>query len=162
LFFQSKTFHTKNLQNKFFTIFLCMCPIFSKLPRLVITILGYEISKKIKNLHPEKFKIVFKIVFKIDEHWGAQKWSRSCRPISRTEILYIWRKRISLQSPKTEFGLYNHYGHVIYPSLRNFLWKTQNCTVGGQKSENKPSEPKNEIRAKKSINISHDHTDFKA
>jgi hypothetical protein len=35
-------------------------------------------------------------------------------------------------------------------------------TVGGQKGENKPSEPKNVIWAKKSINISRNHTDFEA
>jgi hypothetical protein len=51
--------------------------------------------------------------------------------------------KTSLQSPKTEFGLHNQYGHVTYPSIGNFIWMRKTCTVGSQKGENKPSEPKN-------------------
>jgi hypothetical protein len=31
---------------------------------------------------------------------------------------------------------------VIYPSIGNFTWSKKNYTFGGQKGENKPSEPK--------------------
>jgi hypothetical protein len=50
---------------------------------------------------------------------------------------------IRLQSPKTEFGAQHQYGRVTYPSIRNFTWSKKKYTFGGQKSKNKPSEPKN-------------------
>jgi hypothetical protein len=76
-------------------------------------------------------------------------------PISRSEILYRWRKyillgvkksKISLQSPKTEFGAQNQYGHVTY-SIGNFTWSKKKYSFGGRKGENKPSEPKSEFGA---------------
>jgi hypothetical protein len=53
--------------------------------------------------------------------------------------------KISLQSPKTEFGAQNQYGRVIFPSIRNFTYIKKKYTFGGQKDENKPSKPKNGI-----------------
>jgi hypothetical protein len=51
---------------------------------------------------------------------------------------------------------------VIYPSIGNFIWSRKKYTFGGQKGENKQSEPKNGILAKEWKNITHDHTDFEA
>jgi hypothetical protein len=35
---------------------------------------------------------------------------------------------IRLQDPKTEFKLQKQYGHVIYPSIRNFIWNKDKDT----------------------------------
>jgi hypothetical protein len=58
---------------------------------------------------------------------------------------------ISLQRPKTEFGLQNHYGRVIYPTIENFIRSKKKYTFGGQKGDSKISEPKNGIWAPKSL-----------
>jgi hypothetical protein len=46
-----------------------------------------------------------------------------------------------------ELGAQNQYGRVI--SIGNFTWSMQKYTIQGQKSENKPSEPKNGNEAPK-------------
>jgi hypothetical protein len=51
--------------------------------------------------------------------------------------------KISLRSPKTEFGAQNQYGRVIHPSFGNFTWSKKKYTFG-QKGEKGP-EPKNRI-----------------
>jgi hypothetical protein len=61
--------------------------------------------------------------------------------------VYRWLKI----SPKTEFRLQNQYGRAIYPAIGNFAWNKKKYTVEGQKGENKPSEPKNGIGAKKPL-----------
>jgi hypothetical protein len=40
---------------------------------------------------------------------------------------------------------------VIYPSKGNFTWNKKKYSFGGQKGENKPSEPRNRIWGSKSI-----------
>jgi hypothetical protein len=45
-----------------------------------------------------------------------------------------------------EFGAQNQYS-VIYPSIGDFIWDMRKYIFGGQKRENKPSEPKNGISA---------------
>jgi hypothetical protein len=60
-------------------------------------------------------------------------------------LLGVKTAKIGLQSPKTEFGALNQYGRVIYPSIGNFTWSKKIYTFGGQKGENRPSEPKNGI-----------------
>jgi hypothetical protein len=40
---------------------------------------------------------------------------------------------------------------VTYPSIGNFTWSNKKYTFGGQKGENKPSEPKNGIWGPKSV-----------
>jgi hypothetical protein len=47
--------------------------------------------------------------------------------------------------PKTEFGARNQYDRVTYPSIEDFTWSKKIYTFGGQKGENKPSEPKKGI-----------------
>jgi hypothetical protein len=70
---------------------------------------------------------------------------------SRKYILLRGQKaKIGLQSPKTEFGAQNQYGHVICPSIGNFTWSKKKYTFGGQKGENRPPEPKNGIWGPKS------------
>jgi hypothetical protein len=59
--------------------------------------------------------------------------------------------KISPQSPKTDFGLQNQYGRVIYLSIGNFIKSKKKYTFGGQRSENKLSEPKNVSWARKSV-----------
>jgi hypothetical protein len=51
--------------------------------------------------------------------------------------------KITGQSPTTEFGAQNQYGRVTYPSIGNFTWSKKKYIFGGQKGENKASEPKN-------------------
>jgi hypothetical protein len=58
---------------------------------------------------------------------------------------------MSSQNPKTEIGFQNQYGCVIYTLIGNFIWSMKKCTFGGQKGENRPSEPKNGIWTPKSI-----------
>jgi hypothetical protein len=58
----------------------------------------------------------------------------------------VKRVKISLQSPTTEFGAQNQYGRVTYPSIGNFTCSKKIYNFGGQKGENRPSEPKNGIR----------------
>jgi hypothetical protein len=58
--------------------------------------------------------------------------------------------KISLQSPKTEFGLQNQYDRMTYPSIGNFTWSKKKYTFGGQKDNKRPLEPKNEISGPKS------------
>jgi hypothetical protein len=55
------------------------------------------------------------------------------------------RTKISLQSPKTEFGAQNQN------DLVNFTGSKKKCTFGGQKGDKKPSENKNGIWGTKSI-----------
>jgi hypothetical protein len=80
--------------------------------------------------------------------------------IGRSEVSCRWRKsilsgvkkaKISLQSPTTEFGLQKQYGRVIYRSIRNFMQMKKKYTFRGRNGKNKPSEPKNGIRAPKSV-----------
>jgi hypothetical protein len=61
--------------------------------------------------------------------------------------LGVKKAKISLWSPKPEFGAQNQYGRVrvIYPSIENFTGSKKKYTFGGQKGENKHSEPKNGI-----------------
>jgi hypothetical protein len=66
-------------------------------------------------------------------------------------LLGVKKAKISFQSPKAEFGAQNQYGRVIYPSIGNFTWSKKKCSFGGQKGENKLSEPKNEIWGPKSV-----------
>jgi hypothetical protein len=66
-------------------------------------------------------------------------------------LLKVKKAKIGPQSPKTEFGAQNQYGRVIYRSIGNFTWSKKKYTFGGQKSENRPPEPKNEIWGPKSI-----------
>jgi hypothetical protein len=82
--------------------------------------------------------------------WGPKSvWSCDIsieREFHMKQKKYSWRvkkTKISLQSPKTEFGAKNQYGRVTYPSIGNFTWSKKKCTTQGRKSENKPSEPKN-------------------
>jgi hypothetical protein len=56
--------------------------------------------------------------------------------------LGVKKGKIGPQSPKTEFGAENKYGHVTYPSIGNFSWSEKKKYFGGQKGKNKPSEPK--------------------
>jgi hypothetical protein len=63
----------------------------------------------------------------------------------------VKKAKISLQSPNTEFEAQNQYGRVTYLSIGNFTWSKKKYTFGGQKDENKPSEPKNGIWGPKSI-----------
>jgi hypothetical protein len=56
-------------------------------------------------------------------------------------LLGVKKAKRSHQSPKTEFGAQNQYGHVIYPSIGNFTWSKKKYTFGGQKGEIKPSKP---------------------
>jgi hypothetical protein len=60
-------------------------------------------------------------------------------------LLGVKNAKMSLQSPKTEFGAQNQYGRVIYPSIGNFTWSKKKYTFGGQKGENRLTEPKNGI-----------------
>jgi hypothetical protein len=55
--------------------------------------------------------------------------------------LGVKKAEISLQSPKTEFGAQKLYGRMT--SIGNFTGSKKKYTFGGQKGENKPSEPKN-------------------
>jgi hypothetical protein len=70
---------------------------------------------------------------------------------SKCFLLGVKKVKISLQSPKKEFGLQNHYGHVVHPSIGNFVRLKKKYTFGGQKGEKKPSEPINGIWAPKSL-----------
>jgi hypothetical protein len=63
--------------------------------------------------------------------------------------LGVKKAKISLQSPKTEFGSQNQYDRVTCPSIGNFSWRKKEYTFGGQKGENKASEPKNGTKAPK-------------
>jgi hypothetical protein len=45
--------------------------------------------------------------------------------------------------PKNGIRDQNQYGRVTYPSIGNFTWSKKIYTCGGQKGENKSSEPKN-------------------
>jgi hypothetical protein len=54
--------------------------------------------------------------------------------------LGVKKPKISIQSPKTEFGAQNPYGRVTYPSIGNFTWSKKKYSFGGQKGENKASE----------------------
>jgi hypothetical protein len=65
--------------------------------------------------------------------------------------LGVKKAKTSLRSPKTEFGLQNQYGRVTYPSIGNFTWSKKKCTFEGHKGKNKLSEPKNGIKAPKSV-----------
>jgi hypothetical protein len=68
---------------------------------------------------------------------------------------------LSVLSPK-KFGvrriprlgtgrLRNEIGHVTHQSIGNFTWSKKKYTFGGQKCENRPSEPKNGIWGPKSV-----------
>jgi hypothetical protein len=57
----------------------------------------------------------------------------------------------SLQNPKTEFGLQNHYGREIYPSNGNFIRSKKNMHLGVKKLKLSLQSPKNGIRAPKSL-----------
>jgi hypothetical protein len=62
------------------------------------------------------------------------------------EKIYFWgvkKAQIGPQSPKTEFGAQNQYRRVLYPSIGKFTWSKKKYAFGGQKGENKPTEPKN-------------------
>jgi hypothetical protein len=60
-------------------------------------------------------------------------------------LLGVKKAKKGPQSPNTEFGAQNLYSRVIYPSIGNFTCSKKYYTLGGQKDENKPSEPKNGI-----------------
>jgi hypothetical protein len=72
------------------------------------------------------------------------------------EMKGVKNAKISLQSLKKEFRLHNQFDHLIH---RKFYMEQEKIYFRGS---NKPSEPKNGIWAKNSINISHDTTDFEA
>jgi hypothetical protein len=61
--------------------------------------------------------------------------------------LWVKNVNISTKSSKTEFGLQNRFGLVIYPSIGNYIWSKKKYTLGGQKGKKKPSEPINGILA---------------
>jgi hypothetical protein len=61
----------------------------------------------------------------------------------------VKKAKISLYSPKTEFGAQNQYGRVTCPSIGNFTWSKKKYTFESHKGENKVSEPKNGAKAKK-------------
>jgi hypothetical protein len=48
-------------------------------------------------------------------------------------LLGVKKGKISLQSPKTEFGAQNQYDRVTYPSIENFRWNKKKYTFGGSK-----------------------------
>jgi hypothetical protein len=43
--------------------------------------------------------------------------------------------------PKNGIRFPKKYGRVIYPSIGNFTCNKKKCPLGGQKGDNKPSEP---------------------
>jgi hypothetical protein len=65
--------------------------------------------------------------------------------VRKNILLGVQKAKISLPSPKTEFGAQNQYARVIYPStsIENFTCSKKKYTFGGQIGKNKPSEPKN-------------------
>jgi hypothetical protein len=70
------------------------------------------------------------------------------------EKTYYWgskRRKKAIRAQKRESGAQNQYDRVIYPSIGNFTCSKKKYSFGGQKGENKPSEPKNGIRGPKSI-----------
>jgi hypothetical protein len=62
--------------------------------------------------------------------------------------LRVKKVKISLQSPKTEFGAQKQYGRV-YSSIGNIKWSKEKYIFGGQKGENKASGPKIGTKAPK-------------
>jgi hypothetical protein len=72
----------------------------------------------------------------------------------KTTLVFHKKKTYTLGSQKSENkpsepknGIWAPLscGHVIYPSIGNFIWSRKKYTFGGQKGENKQSEPKNGI-----------------
>jgi hypothetical protein len=61
----------------------------------------------------------------------------------------VKKVKITGQSPTREFGAQNQNGRVTYPSIGNFTWSKKKYIFGGQKGENKASEPKNGTWASK-------------
>jgi hypothetical protein len=65
----------------------------------------------------------------------------------------VKKAKISLKSPKTEFGAQNQYGRATYPSIGNFTWSKKIYTFRGQKGQNRRPEPKNRIWGTNSQNF---------
>jgi hypothetical protein len=58
-------------------------------------------------------------------------------------ILGTKKVKISLQSPRSDFGLQNQYDRETYPSIRNFTWSKKSILLEVKNGETKPVEPKN-------------------
>jgi hypothetical protein len=71
--------------------------------------------------------------------------------VRKNILLGVEKVKMSLQSPKTEFGAQNQYGRVIYPSIGNITWIMKKYTFGGQKGQNRPLKPKNRNWGLKSV-----------
>jgi hypothetical protein len=98
-------------------------------------------------LSPKKFGVCLIPRLGIE---GAQKLNRSCassvhRKFYIDEENMYKKPKTCPQSPKTEF--------VIFPSIGNFTCSKKKYYFGGQKGENKPSEPKNGIWGPKSVRL---------
>jgi hypothetical protein len=69
-----------------------------------------------KNMPPEPKNGIWgpKSIWPCDKYFTLSKKKYTLRGVKK--------EKISLQSPKTEFGAQNQYDQVTYPSIGNFTW----------------------------------------